>query len=419
MISLPHKQNKRHSVDIFSNIMVFLFVIIAANTAVFVDNNLFLFSSFFLLLIVFIQRRLVLDKVVVIIFIAWGVVNLNSYFYNQTEFRIITFLGYFIKLLIPYLIIKIIGFDFFKKLEKTIFILAAISLPLFLLQGLFSPVFYALGESLNFITKLSQADRGEGFYLIFYMFNGWSPFRNSGFMWEPGAFALMLIIGFSLHLYLNSFKIDGKRAIVYLLALITTFSTMGYVVSLIIIGSVILQSRKFKYLALGLLLMPIAYYYLLNLDFVGKEIEHHYERAESQKIIYREHQEIAKFNRWGYIMSAFESSLGWPWGNGIFINKDIKQSFDIDITGPSTLGEILLMWGWIGVIFWFYSNFLFFRKWPGIKQRIIVDFLMALSIILAFSSNPLPKNPMFFTLILTPYINMLNSPIVNVKISRR
>ena len=51
--------------------------------------------------------------------------------------------------------------------------------------------------------------------------------RNCGFMWEPGAYAGILIFMIVYHLFSNSFKLDWK--IMFLtLCVITTYSTAGY-----------------------------------------------------------------------------------------------------------------------------------------------------------------------------------------------
>ena len=57
--------------------------------------------------------------------------------------------------------------------------------------------------------------------------------RNFGFTWEPGAFALLLCIATfcSLHCYKT---VSKKRLLVYSIAIITTFSTMGYIVLLLV-----------------------------------------------------------------------------------------------------------------------------------------------------------------------------------------
>jgi hypothetical protein len=59
-------------------------------------------------------------------------------------------------------------------------------------------------------------------------------YRNSGFFWEPGAYACFLILILILNLFLNTFVFERDSKIITI-AILTTASTTGYLVVLIIL----------------------------------------------------------------------------------------------------------------------------------------------------------------------------------------
>lgn len=97
--------------------------------------------------------------------------------------------------------------------------------------------------------------------------------RNYGIAWEPGAFALLLCIAAFYEMNMSK-RISMKRVIVIIFAIVTTFSTMGYIVlAAIIISSV----RKHKSLQnrstgaiLGILALSVLIITLLPAE--GKEL---------------------------------------------------------------------------------------------------------------------------------------------------
>jgi hypothetical protein len=111
--------------------------------------------------------------------------------------------------------------------------------------------------------------------------------RNSGMFWEPGAFAGILTLGLALNLnslqyYWNKHKILLSSII---LALISSQSTTGYLVSFLILIFVFLKPRHF---GISLALMPLLisgaiYVYETN-DFLKEKINSQFEKSKSQEV---------------------------------------------------------------------------------------------------------------------------------------
>lgn len=120
----------------------------------------------------------------------------------------------------------------------------------------------SLSSSLPYLSNVydSSASIHNGIFSV--VISGASVFRNYGFTWEPGAFALLLCIATfcTLHCYQ---VVNKKRLLVFSIAIITTFSTMGYIVLLLVFLSTLnarsTNRRKIGILLIGGILIIIAF----------------------------------------------------------------------------------------------------------------------------------------------------------------
>jgi hypothetical protein len=139
---------------------------------------------------------------------------------------------YVAKIMIAYWLISYHKTYIFIKFENIIFKLTVLSLIIYSIQ-LIAPVFvYQLMKLISLSDDL--------FSNIPYASNGLYTFhqrslaetfpRNSGFTWEPGPFAsyIGLAIFFNIIRNGNTFK-DKKRLLIFLIVLITTQSTTGFI----------------------------------------------------------------------------------------------------------------------------------------------------------------------------------------------
>lgn len=81
------------------------------------------------------------------------------------------------------------------------------------------------------------------FYIQYYG-NGVNAMRNYGFAWEPGAFATCICLAMFLELLVLKSKIDYKRIGLYLITIITTFSTNGIVACILLCLYVIFNDSQ-------------------------------------------------------------------------------------------------------------------------------------------------------------------------------
>lgn len=111
--------------------------------------------------------------------------------------------------------------------------------------------------------------------------------RNCGMFWEPGAFAGVITLCAVLNL--NSFKtiwISHKRVIVVvMIALVSTFSTTGYLVGLAILFFYFLRGNNFLLLMFTTpLIIILGFFIYESVDFMKEKIESQYEASKEQDV---------------------------------------------------------------------------------------------------------------------------------------
>lgn len=99
--------------------------------------------------------------------------------------------------------------------------------------------------------------------------------RNSGCAWEPGLFAVMLCIAILFNIFQNRKITFNKRMIVLITALITTFSTTGYIIGIIIFAGYYLFSKKVSFYkrVIYTSIIVAGSIYIYSLPFMSEKID--------------------------------------------------------------------------------------------------------------------------------------------------
>ena len=175
---------------------------------------------------------------------------------------------FILKIIFAYIIIRYLSNEFKSYYFKVLFLISLISLVGF--------VWNSMGNS---IYSLIENDRLKS---IFFYTQRDDGIRNSGMFWEPGAFAAYIIIGLLLHIgQLRSLYTSNPfKFIIVLLALITSFSTTGYLVLfLFAIATILIEfSKKSILIAIPLILLLtfIAFFTYERSTFLKDKIDHQY-----------------------------------------------------------------------------------------------------------------------------------------------
>ncbi len=187
-------------------------------------------------------------------------------------------IGFLLKITFGYIVIRFVGERFKITYFKVLYFISFVSLCgyLFINLGIELPNFLSNSGDLKSVILYTQNTGGV------------NSLRNSGMFWEPGGFACYICLGFLL--YLGNIKEllqrERFKIIIILIALITTFSTTGYLV-LFGIGLATFSleySKKHGILALPLIItfLTIAYFTYENTDFLKEKIDHQLENTANK-----------------------------------------------------------------------------------------------------------------------------------------
>ncbi len=279
-----------------------------------------------------------------------------SYLVNG-KLPINTFLGYILKMFIPYFIVKIIGASFFEKLYRFLFILVIIATSLYIVEVIAPSFVKSLTPYLNFLLHGRMLANGD-FYIIVYKhlgayahYYGIFP-RNCGFMWEPGAYAWILNFMIVYKLHRDNYVLD-KKVLLLVLALISTFSTAGYLgLFFIVIFYLIKRGTR-----TALLILPFVFLAFIfgsvklfnSADFMSEKLTYYQEIGMDVREATFGEQSWERVTRIAMGRISLENSLVRPWGDGINLSSYIVRKYG-EISSPNALASLLSEWGWLGFI---------------------------------------------------------------------
>jgi hypothetical protein len=218
-------------------------------------------------------------------------------------------------------------------------------------------------------------------------------------MWEPGAFAMMIVWAIIYNWSTKELKFN-KRFFVYLIALITTFSTAGYFALIFLLASFYI--RKINLLnTMGLALLIFLFStYVYNLEFISGKINQ-YSIAYSVKDQETFQTEgTVKVNRFQGGKYAFQRSLKYPLGYGLVSSEEASE--DVVHYGTNGLGTLLEMWGIIGFIYLIKLLRQYIHLINNGKISNLTQIFFFIALLIMFFSNPISRNLFVYFIFITP-----------------
>jgi len=359
----------------------------------------FAIGSFFLFELLLTNQQF--SKSFLWLIFGWISINLTSMLINNLEIYLFRIIINSVNLLfLPYLIIKKYGLKFWEIFEKILYFLTLISLPLYILNIIFYDLFLALDPIFSPLT--SQAMSLNANYWSIFIYNNSMLdiyYRNLGFMWEPGAFAMLIIWG----LVFNSLRTENfaysKKFWVYTIALITTFSTAGYFAYLVFITGYFLKRFSIINFFSAIIIGSLFYLFVYDLPFISGKLDVYVEGYESDP-----YGELGytgrKVNRFQGGVTALLRTIDYPLGVGLVSAEDKDDaSFSYGVNG---LASLLEMWG----VFLFPVLMVLLHKtlkildFYNIPKFRILFFYTALLVM--FFSNPVARMTFIYFIFLTP-----------------
>jgi hypothetical protein len=221
-------------------------------------------------------------------------------------FPLKTIAGFIIRLFVAFAAVRLVK-DFPRIYINVMYGICITSLCFYVPEQLFHAVgrdFASLFTPLanlvrDFFLLDTYSNRNNNSITIFiYNFeNPYNPrniYRNAGLFWEPGAFAgyislALIFLGLEREKYERRLYIS--RFLVLTITLLTTVSTMGYLIMPIVLSTHYRRVTKsvvgsLGRIAVGMLMLPLFMALLINvwnLEFIGRKIIHQYEGAIAQR----------------------------------------------------------------------------------------------------------------------------------------
>jgi len=409
MQNLTHDYVKpsKTNITIHNCILIFLFISFSVSIIDLFQSKLILFIITVLLGLIFIIKNNKIDNIVYYIIIYMILVQLFAMirFSELITGRFISLGLTITKFLLAYFIIKLSGKSFLVNFEKTSFTFIVIGLPLFLLTQYY-PQFSQIFKHFDIDSSEIQKIYG-GWNIFIFVHSGWAGFRFCGYSGEPGSMAMMITISWVI--YILNYGINIKfKTIVYLIAMIFTFSTTGYLVLILFTIFYALNSQKTSFLLLGLPLL-ISLLFILpriwKLEFMQDKINMYIDFDQELKSIYGGYEQYKGSNNIGRLSAI---SIGakdiatWPIGHGTVTSGRTKNFYGDTLSGANGLINFTILWGILGFLFLIHSLYLFIYNKYNIYLK--SKFFLLISILLVFSSNPVMHSPVLYTLILYPYL---------------
>lgn len=207
----------------------------------------------------------------------WLIILLLQAFYTSSDYSFTSNFHFFLKIVIGVVLVYLLKNKFVDYYCEIIYVFSLISLPLF--------VYNCLGGIVPFISVDStNLDDGNVFRvssLIYTQLYNLSAneisLRNCGPFWEPGAFQGFVNLAICLNL-LTYKEEDSKwrfRMVIYVVTVLTTFSTGGYILLIVNVIYYILRTNRISFENKFWLLLIVFVGSLCSfilIDFLGEKI---------------------------------------------------------------------------------------------------------------------------------------------------
>jgi len=320
------------------------------------------------------------------------------------EIRPTIFLSHFFLFSIVYITIKSLKVLLFITFEKALYYLAIIGLFFWGIQIVLG------GDTLfSYFNKIPSLDTfsyvsGNGLNAIIYSIQpasmsiqyDFSPPRNCGFAWEPGAFAVYLCLAIYINLFLVTDEKGRKvRFWILLFALLSTQSTTGYSILLVILFFYFLN----KNVSILILLSPILVVllvFLFSLPFMGDKITDVYRQVAEIEILVENSVVYGSSyapGRFASFVIAFRDFVDNPiLGLGSVTELSWTNKAGASIGAISGIGYLLSQFGLIGFLFFIISavsSSVMFAKIHNYKGSLL-QFLLILLISVSYNILFLP-----------------------------
>lgn len=251
-------------------------VVFLLSTSVYFSSKVgFLAATFLVFGVIFLNRKINFNKDLKTIFLALTILHIaNIVIYDFFSFR--TVAGNYIRFIMPYFAIMLVGKRFPYYFVQVVKVFVIISF-IFYIPANFIPGFNGFLQN---IPLFLGTDPVESNHFIIYQIESSTAWgleipilRNSGPTGEPGEFAGYLVLAMIFELILTR-RFWTKNNTLFAIALLSTFSTAGYMGFFILISAhyLFFKNKRGKLILfpISVLLALVAY---SNLEFMYQKVD--------------------------------------------------------------------------------------------------------------------------------------------------
>jgi len=323
-----------------------------------------------------------IDMVFFYVLAYWVAVNYISITFSETNtIKASTFVGSVLKLFIGYAFIKISRENLLVWFERTVYLLAIISIPFYILQLTYQPFFEAM--PINFAEAGRLAD-GHWNGLI-YNYTTYHLSQNSGFAGEPGTFGYYVGFAMIFNLILNQGK---PNKVFYILMIIgmTSISTTYYITLMLFGGYFIMRSSIFAKSMLLVVAIP-AVGFVFSLPFMGDKIDEYVEQSEdfsNSRVV-----KSQRINRLAMFIKDINNLMELPTGYGLNQSGLSKNIYGQVITGTNGISRIAVRYGFFGFVFFMVVYIRLYRK---VSLGLPYSGILAMITFMYIGANPMERD---------------------------
>jgi len=367
-----------------------------------------IFKGLIMLLSVFLFNKYVHKlntKVLWVVLFLIIVISIQSIMWEGDAFLLLITIIYIG--ILPYLLLEVIGVNYPKFLVNIIYYYAIVSLVFWGLTNI-SPEFHDFTKGLASTLGTHPIDpdklfAGKPEQFILYTYESSTYFnivRNPGPFHEPGAFAVFLIFAIVFNMMIRQTFLE-KKNIVLILALLTTFSTAGYLALMVLLLFYpLIDKRTNRLLSIALLgiILPLIIYTYFNVDIFGDKIEAQYETAQDKDLDTPTTGRFLGARKSIYVLSKYPLS-----GRGLL---SITRA---DISSPEAAGYGFMSFasriGILGIIVYFFFFFKSLKQY-SIYYRYNEKFAYVafLALLMVLFSQTYAETPIFMMLFFASFI---------------
>lgn len=252
---MEEKKNKNSIIE-----LIVLFLILFLSNSFVVCNDIIstpitiaLWVMTFLIIIVLTKR---INSILILYLVVFmTTMCITTVFKNE---NLVTFGMVLFSYIVALLYVNYVGFELFcKQYTKIMYFLCIISLIGFFSYNIF-PILYRINQVTTYTT-----------YSNLYLYVDTQRYnRNMGMFWEPGAFQTFVIFALLVELSNTSEKFRFLHVSVYVLTIITTYSTTGYIALILSLATLYVKRGKSEKTNAFLLVFTIV---LLSALYLGQD----------------------------------------------------------------------------------------------------------------------------------------------------